>query len=399
MLKYDLQTDLLLSASTSILSSFASQSQASVGARVSTRLLLPYATPDRPRVTATLAETLGRHSPRTDAEARDLLVLGEDLVARGSVRVCDACNSVSHTRYRHHAAAGRPGAAVHWLLRGIECWHVLRASREDAEGLPHSPLLVQLAGMCGRRFVTVCTETARALLSEAANATGEALVHYHAVAREILEAIAQGPGDMSDLVARDPSVVLLQHIFDIAEATAANKSDVVAQNIVACLDETVDSEGDGVVSILAPPSMRPHFLQIALEILETEEEEEAGGTMEDASGAAAADGGASGSCSFQVGGIHALMARFTQLTFSSTMTPGAIHDASMGKKRHAAQEGSNLLPFDEQCLRRALCKGLMRAFLAENAERKQVSDVSSGRSGFDEGSVEREVAMMLLPSM
>jgi len=388
MLTYDLQTNLQLSASASILSSFASQSQHSVGVRLSTRLLLPHATPANVRVTSTLAETLGRHWPRTDAEASGLLSLCEDLTLRGSVRVADACDSICWCRYQHHASNGMAGGAALWLLRGVDIWSSLRAALQEAKGEPPSLLEVELAGSSGRRFVTICTETSRALLAELANSSddGEALTHHHKIAKDMLEAIMEG--ELAHLIRRDQSVALLQHVFDIADATVANNNGVIAQNVVNCLDERVDAEGDGSVKILAPPSMHANLLSLALDVLEKENAE--------VDGTVAAQEPRSSS-SFEVNGIQALMARFAQLTFNATLSPEMMRDSSLGGKNASTllAESSAKLPFEEQRMRKELCNGLMRAFVSENAKRKKDA---SDTQRLDAG-IGRQVDLMLGPSM
>lgn len=391
MLTHDLQTDLQLSASASILSSFAAQSQQSVGVRLSTRLLLPHATPANVRVTSTLAETLGRHWPRTDAEARGLLSLCEDLTLRGSVRVADACDSICCCRYQNHASNGMAGGAAHWLLRGVDIWSSLRAALQEAKGTPPSLFEVELAGSVGRRFVTIFMETSRALLAELVNPSddGEALMHYHKIAKDMLEAVMEG--ELAHLIRRDQSVALLQHMFDIADATMANNNGVIAQNIVDCLDERVDAEGDGSVKILAPPSMRVNLLSLALNVLE-KENAEVDGTV-----AAQESSSSLNSSSFEVNGIQALMARFAQLTFNATLSPEMMRDASLGGKNASTllAESSAKLPFEEQRMRKALCKGLMRAFVSENAKRKKDA---SDTQRLDAG-IGRKVDLMLGPSM
>ena len=361
---------------------------------MSTRLLLPHSTPDHVRVTSTLAETLGRHWPRTDAEARDLLSLCQDLILRGSVRVADACESVCYCRYQHHLSNGMAGGAAHWLLRGVEILSNVRAALQEAEGKAPSLVELELTGSSGRRFVTICMETSRALLMELANPSdeGEALVHHHKIAKDMLEAIMEG--DLAHLIRRDQAAALLQSMVDITDAAASGNYAIIAQKIVDCLDEKVDTEGDGSVKILAPPSMHADLLSLALDVLEKEDSEGDGGsnlTQESSSSSS------STLSSFEVSGVQALMARFAQLTFNSTMSPKMMADASLGGKKASTllAESSTKLPFKEQHMRKALCKGLMRAFVSENAKRKK--DASTVQR-LDAG-IGRKVELMLGPTM
>jgi hypothetical protein len=394
-LTYDLQTFLLLEASSSILSSFAAQSQHDVGVRLSTRLILPYATPDNVRVTATLAETLGRHAPRSDAETRDLLTLCEDLIVRGSVRVADACDSLCFCRYQHHVAAGKTGGAAHWLLTGVEIWARVRSTLDEATGNTPSPLEVELAGACGRRFVTVCMETARSLLSELSTpSSGEAFVHYCTKGgKEMLEAIMEG--DLAPLIRREQSVALLQHMCDIMDAIKDEDRSALAESIVDCLDEKVDKEVSGSVDILAPPSMHANLLNLALNhILKKDDTKiSADKTFGDAQEDSSSKSFAVPSSSFDVRGVQALMARFAELTYNASFSPLTMRTANLSGKK-ATTSSSTKLPFDEEEMRLALCNALERAFVSENAKRKEASKLQSLLAG-----VTRQVDLMLGPSM
>lgn len=320
------------------------------------------------------------------------------MVFRGSVRIADACDSICHCRYQHHVSNGKAGGATHWLLRGVEFWTNLRAALWEAKGRAPSLLEIELAGSSGRRFVTICMETARALLTELANPSpdeGEKLRHYHKLGKEMLEAITEG--DLAHLVRRDQSAALLQHIFDIAEATAAGNNGNIVQNIVDCLDERVDTEGDGSVKILAPPSMHADLLSLALLVLEKEDPKIEEGNSSVAAEQEPGSPPSLDSSSFKVSGIQALMARFAQLTFNATLSPEVMHDAGLGGKKTSTllAEASSKLPFEEQQMRKALCKGLMKAFVSENAKRK--NDASDSQR-LDAG-IGRKLDLMLGPSM
>jgi len=341
-------------------------------------------------VTSTLAETLGRHAPRSDAEARDLLTLCEDFIARGSVRVADACDSLCYCRYQHHATAGKAGGAAHWLLTGVEFWAGVRSTLEEAKGLAPSLLEVELAGACGRRFVTVCMETARSLLSElAVPSSGQALAHYCRIGKEMLEAIMEG--DLAHLARREQSTALLQHTCDIADAIKDDNRSLLAASIVDCLEEKVDKEVSGSVDIIAPPSLRANLLKVALTyVLEKEDSKVFSTNNPNESSGKSFVVPAS---SFDVRGVQALMARFAELTYNASFSPMAIQTATLGGKKTASSSAANM-PFDEEKMRLALCNGLERAFLSENAKRKEASKPQSLPAG-----VSRQVDLMLGPSM
>ena len=113
----NIQTELLLLAAETILSSFSVQEQSAVGVRTAVRLLLPHAAPERrvadaeddvayePRVAAAIAEALAHRLPASDAEACDLLQLCEETVRLGAVSIAEECEGLAFRRARHHRSS------------------------------------------------------------------------------------------------------------------------------------------------------------------------------------------------------------------------------------------------------------------------------------------------------
>jgi len=331
----NIQTELMLVASNAILSSL-SESQQDVGVRLSTRLLLPYARPDGDvRVTATLAETLQRHAPQSDAETKQLLGLCRPLIERKSIRILDGCVGLCLARYRYYMADQRPGGAIHWMLKGVELERLIYSTKttsdNDDSNLSVSDWQHVLAsGCCGKFIVADCRKTSKALLRGLLDKSSNDLSRIFQTAKEMVASIRE-----DEIYARTiPEVKLLFHVHDIGCAYVENKgNESVASSIVACLEEITDIDDDGVVSVLAHPSMYKDLLSLAQVILAQDEDRyEAGGSDE------------MFKSSFDVNGIHILLRRFTQIVLEE------------GKDTESTRES-----------RLALCTGLQRAFVSENA--------------------------------
>lgn len=378
---YCIQTELLLSASQAILSSLTS-SQVGIGVRLSTRLLLPHATPDgNVRVTATLGETLERYAPPSDAETRSLLSLCRPLVERKSVRVLDGCVSLILSRYRHCVAAKRPGGAVHWLLRGIDFEKLVYADDSNENGHYGTWQRVLASGICGSFLTTYCVKTSQSLLKGLVESESSGNLGWDfSAAKDMVESIRED--DMSASARMIQQVKLLFHVFDIARAIVEGEGDeAIARNIVACLEETPNDDDDGVVAPLAHPSMYGHFLSLAFDILKRDEERyECGGSQDRFNS------------SFDVNGIHILMGRFTQIELQSDGDFETVEAVS------TVGEGSSS--------KKALCNGLMRAFVSENAEIKSMAEapppsagpiLSTKLASYSRAEQERAVELMLDP--
>jgi hypothetical protein len=377
---FSILTELLLSASQAILSSLSS-SEPDVGVRLSTKLLLPYVKPNGDvRITATLGETLVRHGPTTDAEARVLLDLCRDLVARKSRRVLDGCVSLILFRYHHYLAEQRHGGAVHWLLKGVEL-EVLMYATTDGRRDNKAWQTVLASGVCSTLLCSSCATTSQSLLAGlVANDETASVGQDFVRAREMVTSIQED--DPSGLTHTIRQVKLLILVFGMARAVVNNEGDsVIAKNIVACLEDNVDEEDDGVVVSLAHYNMYWDLLSLAYSILQREEECKQTGSMDEKYKA-----------SFYVHGIRTLLEILAQITLSN--------------KGITETKESQVIS-----MRLTFGKGLMRAIVAANAKRREIdlrSSQSNSRLGsahssklstYSRSDQERIVEMMLDPSM
>jgi len=81
------------------------------------------------------------------------------------------------------------------------------------------------------------------------------------------------------------------------------------------------------------------------------------------------------------------------LTYNASFSPLTMRTANLSGKK-ATTSSSTKLPFDEEEMRLALSNALERAFVSENAKRKEASKLQSLPAG-----VTRQVDLMLGPSM
>ena len=373
---FSFQTELLLSASEALLSSLSS-SEPDLGARLSTGLLLPFAKPSGDaRITATLGETLERHGPSTDAEARVLLDLCRVLVARKSRRVLDGCVKLILFRYQHYLSDQRYGGAVHWLLKGIELEALFFATtggRREEKAWE----IVNASGVFGPLLCSSCLAVSKSLLVDLVEETQDTHAGLDfARAREMVASIQED--DPSGLAHNISEVKLLVLVFGMARAIVEEEGDpAIAKNIVACLEENANEDDVGVVAPLAHYSMYWELLSLAYTILKRDEGREESSAAE-------------GQCtaSFGVQGIRLLMSKFVELTKGSAQGP--------------------LTP-DITSFRLALGKGLARAIVVENAKRQEFglpknhgqlgSARSSKLSSYSQSEQEKIVQLMLGPSM
>ena len=336
--EYSLQTELLLNASFAIRSSLATEGHHDLGTRLSVRLLLPHVKIGGDlRITATLVDALEHHAPQTDAEANTLLALCGKLVERKNVRVLDGCVSIALSRYRHFLQDQRPGGAVHWLLTGMELESLVLCDGTKQTGAWQRSLS---AGVCYRLLVTYCTETSHTLLKGLlGDEEGVSLVY--ARAKEMVTAQEE-----SDLPVFIPATKVLEHLVTMAECIAERRDEtLVASSIVACLEERANEEDDGVVSSLARSSMHWDLLRLAKSILDRNAQRD---ELQEKKLYTA---------SFDVRGMQVILERFTVITTSREM------------------ERQKAVPAEEtQQMRLALGDGLMRAFVAGNAAKKNPSN-------------------------
>jgi len=405
----NIQTELLLLAAESILSSFSVQEQSDVGVRTTVRLLLPHAPPKKraasrgaaadntetkddiiyePRIAAMIAEAVSHRLPTTDAEARDLLQLCEETIQLGSVLIADACESLAFSRALHHSrsnnGSGNLTREVCWLLRGMEvqsCW--LPEDRRRKLGFA-----------CRRRFDSLCEKSANNLItlfsvaaitnfSKNVKNIKEMSLALRA-AEDVLEGVLQDEV-MAPVLKGHVEANLLKYAVDIALADAKGDTVQVATDIIYCLEERCLSEGDygGVVSTLADPKMYSDFLRIAFAVLDKEEVSQ-GGPMEFAK------------CAFTVHGMHILMARLTQvLSWEGIIcsSHGPAVSASLSKQQPSAAASSKKDYFG--AMRVAFSKGLMRAFVSNGPLSTPMKMGSKKECG--EMSLEEELELMLSP--
>lgn len=367
--EYSIQTELLLNAAFAIRSSFATENQSDIGTRLVVRLLLPHIGVDADvRITATLVDALEHHFPATDAEANSLLELCQKLVQRKNIRVLDGCVSIALARYRHFLIDERPGGAVHWLLVGMEyealCMYGTKRTGNWQQLLATS--------VCYRVLVTYCMETSEALLKGLLG-EGEGVALLYARGKEMLTVCEE-----SDTAGYIAAVKVLENVVSMAEAIAQRKDDaLVASGIIACLEERPNDEDDGVVSCLARSSMHWNLIRLAKVILDRNAELE---TIEEMHPYTA---------SFDVRGMQVLLERLTVMVASLEM------------------EGTTIVSSEEiQQIRLAFAEGLMRAFVAENANKKTAYSKKTlprasvaGILAADLGTVSREKQELVVQSM
>jgi len=336
---YNLETELLIEASSAIRSSLATVGCHDLGTRITVRLLLPSIAIDSDlRITATLVDTLEHHSPKSDAGARNLLSLCHKLVLRKNVRILDGCSSICIARYLHYVKDGCPGAAVHWLLNGIGIEsQVLCCEGQKVSGAWQRSLS---SGTCYRKLVTYCTETSRSLLKLLLSDEGGACLLF-ARANEINAAVME---EKSSIVSSIAAVKVLGHMAVIAGGVAEKRSDlsVVANSIISCLEEKANDDEDGAVSSLAR-SLRWDLLRLATEIITGDARR------------ADIQGNKGPLSSFDVKGLGILLSVFT-----IELKVQELHDQNV-----------EISPPDEiYKMRLVLAEGLKRAFIAKNSMKK-----------------------------
>ena len=359
LLDYDLHTELFLNASSSIISSFAAQHHHDIGIRLATIMLLPFAGPDNVRANAQLSEILVRHYPKSDAEAESLLTLCHPLVSKGSLRLLDACESLTLCRAQYYERMGRMTDSTSWLLKGIEI------HREALDAIQRSKPVSVIASPNFSKLVCICRRSAETLLHSCiAKDSTRVLNECLRRADEVVHVVPSN--DLNDFVASQPAFLLLRGLVSLAKNWILEKYDDAAKDIVYCLDDQLDS--NGAVITLAHPLTYGCFLLLAHVILKT--------------GETATTGLAS---NFDVYGIQILMMRFSQL--QSLDSYGYNVD---GRPQHKVT-----FPKDMQ---QALAKGLMRAFLAENSKIwKQPASPKATR--FSGAVTHEEIEQLLEPSL
>ena len=372
-LSFDIETELFLSASSAILSSFAMQNFKEIGVRLSTRLLHPLVIPENTRVTATVAEMLCRHWSKSDADTHFLLESCKDSVSRGSRRMLDACDSLGFSRSMHYVKTGNVEKSIYFLLRGIE-YSAMFGSELNDTSMTDATRTAFSHTTCFRRLTSTCSTSAEFVLdqifqcfsAQAEDIDVATLSKPLQAGRIIVDTIAAD--DVGHLLKADPSISLLKHVIDIGLNLIIGETPDAAKSIINCLQDQV--ERDGSIIVLAHSGLYGYLLSCAYDILIAEE------TTGDLVFAKS---------SFDLKGMQVLFSRYTQY---STKEKVNIHqDAS-----------SNLRPdITTYKMKEALGKGLMRAFIAENAK---ASKVDHKATVLDSISItEQSVEQLLGPSL
>mmetsp|Transcript_14323 Transcript_14323/g.22074 ORF Transcript_14323/g.22074 Transcript_14323/m.22074 type:complete len:742 (-) Transcript_14323:124-2349(-) len=311
----NIQTDLLLDAADAILSSTTSSG---LGMRLATLLLVPHCSSKRDiRITATLAEALERFSPETDADAKLILDLVEPLVKeKKSRRILDGCVSMIVSRFRHHELHSAK-LAMEWLIRGIKFENYIFQfdGKEEDE---------YCCSVCLGLLIRQCLSTSNILL--------QLLLGKSKSCNPV--AVAEMVNSLGDYLNLDAVrllislnmivISLISEETDSAVTIATEISKILQRNKGQCL---------------APPAMQWDLLLLALPILNSEQKRFEAGQA------------ANFESAFDVTGIQAMMERFLHITTIQ------------------GHEEDKLKSVDE--INEALAKGLMRAFITENARRKQ----------------------------
>jgi hypothetical protein len=268
---------------------------------------------------------------------------------------------------------------VHWLLKGIEL-ELLMYATTDGRRDDKAWQTVLASGICATLLCSSCATTSQSLLAGlVANDETTSVGQDFVRAREMVTSIQED--DPSGLAHKIPQFKLLILVFGMARAVVDNEGDyVIAKNIVACLEENVDEEDDGVVVSLAQCCMYWDLLSLAYSILRREEECQQGGSMDEKY-----------MTSFDVHGIRTLLEILSHITVSN-------RDITESRELQVLS------------MRLTFGKGLMRAIVAENAKRRDIhlkcqsnsrlgSAHSYKLSTYSRSDQERIVEMMLDPSM
>jgi len=390
---FNTQTELLLIAAESILSSFAVQEESNIGVRSVVRLLLPHAPPKRikpdasndddgessqdeifyePRISSMISEAISHHLPRSDAEARDLLKLCEEAIRLGSVRIADTCESIAFSRAVSHGSKSDLGRQVHWLLRGMEV---------QSSWLP-SEYSRTVGFASHRHFDALCENAAHSLISTLAfNASladdeggdADALSVSMRVATDVVDAVLRDDA-MASVLKGHVQANLLKHVVDIAVESARGNSSAVAENIIHCLKET---KIDNAVTTLASPDFYLELLHISSVILSREGRSES----------VQFEGSQCTKCAFGVDGMNVLMTRLTQvLSWDGVMCSHPL----LSKKPNLEREKYY------GALRLTFCKGLTRAF-SSVGHSAGGGPKASANCGVQNFTLEEQVDLMLSP--
>lgn len=340
-----------------------------VGAHLAIQLLLPYTWPTnndyydggdeygggggdktaRSQIIALIANILEHYNPRSDSAARDLIDTCMPLLAeQQSVVILEACVSIVLCRYRkalkdqdEHEDASYSRNAMQWLWQGMQL-----------EAIVLQPAAAMMMGSCHCTLSSWCYQTAFDLVNSSAKVS---VVHplIFQAATEMVNAVREaalggddgsggGTHRVSPLkIAPVRQLICIQELFDTFSLHGDSAG--AARQIVDSLQETTTtSDGAGVVATLVPFSMYLPLLQIAQHMLVREEATHEWNTQNP-------------SCAFDRWGVSVLMQTLTRVTafsLSSTST------------------GTVMTKQEERELSQLLARALARAFVAENAKKK-----------------------------
>mmetsp|Transcript_4616 Transcript_4616/g.7689 ORF Transcript_4616/g.7689 Transcript_4616/m.7689 type:complete len:784 (+) Transcript_4616:80-2431(+) len=338
----ELQTQLLCSAADALLSSHAATNP-DVGMRLAALLLVPHcsaSTGHGLRITATLANAMEHHAPQQDAAAHALLELVRPLVeTKKSRRILDGCVSVVVARYRHYyqpCAAGDYKKAMEWLVTGKAFEESLLSSLQDTNSASSS----SGGGTCRGLMEQSSLEMSFGLLKLLVGADYATDSNTMAAQEMVIALRGQEQVD---------AVRLLTLVTAMAVATLGQQQDrtmVVAHSIAQCLASGTTSKNNSKGHHpLAPPSMHWDLLMLAKTILHEDEQRYESGPA------------ANFESSFTAHDMHILMER-------------QLHLDLVAVRSCEKDNGLNVV----------LAKGLMRAFLTENAQRKGASQHTTATS-------------------
>uniref|UniRef100_A0A7S1GJW5 Nuclear pore complex protein Nup85 n=1 Tax=Cyclophora tenuis TaxID=216820 RepID=A0A7S1GJW5_CYCTE len=318
---------------------------------MSTLLLVPHVTPGGDeRLWAALGESLGRHAPETDTEAKILLELVKPLVVQKNTYVWEGCHGLILARHQAYLKDHNFAGAAVWLLRGLEIDKAMYWTNDGERGRWETLLA---CGSFARLLCRYCLKISLGLLSGLRNlpedgVDKEVFVQSHFMASETVKAVRQD--ELSDSVANVREFKTLCDFVDIANSRKQKNSDhKIAAKVVSCLEETPDSDDkNAVVLSQCHPTFWKDLFLIAVEILQRDQVRFGGGKKANFQ-----------SC-FDARGIRVLMTTYLKLQLRND-----IHNAVIGEN------------IDKNAVNLALSTGLATAFVTENAKRKSHKTTSS----------------------
>ena len=359
------QPEVLCQAAEAIVSSLTDKKDTATS--LALQLLLPYIvngdkdngddTDTEEEVLSFVEQLLHRYDPHSDAGAQQVLNLVQATMdinvnsgamtnirntarvgggngAHRNVVLVEACEAVALCRYRHYwEGKGQPGIAISWLLQGIDC-RVKMIGGDDT-----ATVVVEGRGSCYRTLCSFCTVSTSNLLSlltggnsnkDAATSYGETYNDTTAVTSTLRNYLTQYGS--SSFLTESREVQVMFRIHAVVEAFVIDRdNNLVAKQILACLEER-----KGPAGRLLFKSFQWLLLLVAKEILREEECQDPN-CMDPVS-------------AFDSRGIRVLMETLMQVSI--------LHRSDVD------------LDEEIQELRGYLSRGLARAFVMENARKR-----------------------------